>query len=136
MSKLKTIECIFGNPHLTSGEIEILRKYFDVNWKFAKSACIYYIDPESGIAMCKSASILYDKTSKYQFKTINVKTIKEYVNRLQKQETNLDRRDQQPTSGIQCATSKVTIASGHFEYGKIDFRWGGKAKIGKANLSF
>lgn len=135
MSK-ETIEYIFGNPHLTSKHVEILQKYFKVDWKFAKSACIYYIDPESGIAMCKSASILYDKTSKYQFKIINIKTIKEYVNRLQEQETNLDRRDQQPTSGIQCTSSKVTITSGHLEYGKIDFRWGGKAKIGKANLSF
>lgn len=132
----KTVECIFGNPDLTPKEIEILQKYFKVTWKFAKSNFIYYIDPESGVTMCKSESILYDKTSKYQFELISVKTIKEYVNRLQKQETDLDRRDQQPTSGIQCTSSKVTIASGHLEDRTIDFRWGGKAKIGKANLSF
>jgi hypothetical protein len=135
MSK-DTVKYIYGNPYLTSKHVEILQKYFKVDWKFAKSACIYYIDPESGIAMCKSASILYDKTSKYQFKTINVKTIKEYVNRLQKQETNLDRRDQQPTSGIQCTSSKASIASGHFEDRTINFRRRSKAKIGKANLSF
>ena len=135
MSK-KTIECIFGNPDLTSKHVEILQQYFKVDWQFAKSDYIYYIDPESGIAMCKPASILYDKTSKYQFELINVKTIKDYVNRLQKSKADFDRGNQQPTSGIQCTTSKITIASGHLEYGKIDFRWGGKAKIGKANLSF
>jgi hypothetical protein len=132
----ETVEYLYGNPNLTSKHIEVLQKYFKVDWQFAKSDFIYYIDPESGIAMCKAASILYSKSSKYQFELINVKTIKEYVNRLQEQETDLDRRDQQPTSGIQCSTSKVTITSGHLEYGKIDFRWGGKAKIGKANLSF
>lgn len=135
MSK-ETVECIFGNPDLEPKEIEILQKYFQVHWKFAKSDYIYYIDPEFSITTCKPASVLYSKTSKYQFKLINVKTIKAYVNRLQKQETDLDRRDQQPTSGIQCASSKVTIASGHLEDRTIDFRWGGKAQIGKANLSF
>lgn len=136
MSK-ETVECIFGNPDLIPKHVEILQKYFKVDWQFAKSDFIYYIEPVTGIAMCKSASILYSETSKYQFKIINVKTIiKEYVNRLQEQETNLDRRDQQPTSRIQCTSSKASIASGHLEYGTIDFRWGGKAKIGKANLSF
>lgn len=135
MSK-ETVECIFGDPDLTPKEIEILQKYFQVHWKFAKSDYIYYIDPEFSITTCKPTTVLHSKTSKYQFKIINVKTIKEYVNRLQEQETNLDRRDQQPTSGIQCTSSKVATASGHLEYGKIDFRWGGKAKIGKANLSF
>jgi hypothetical protein len=135
MSK-QTIECIYGDPYLTSKQVEVLQQYFKVNWKFAKSDYIYYIDPESGITMCKSESILYDKTSKYKFELISVKTIKEYVNRLQEQETDLARRDGQPTSGIQCTTSKATIASGHLEYGKIDFRRRSKAKIGKANLSF
>jgi hypothetical protein len=134
MSK-EIVECIFGNPDLIPKHVEILQTYFKVNWKFAKSDYIYYIDP-SGITRCESASILHNKTNKYQFKIINVKTIKEYVNRLQEQETNLDRRDQQSTSGIQCSTSKATIASGHLEYGKIDFRRRSKAKIGKANLSF
>ena len=135
MSK-ETVECIFGDPNWTSKEIEILQKYFKVNWKFVKSNFIYYIDPEFGTTVCKSESMLYDKTSKYQFELISVNTIKEYVNRLQEQETNLDRRDKQPTDRVQCPSSKVTIASGHLEYGTIDFRWGGKAKIGKANLSF
>ena len=134
MSK-ETIECIIGNPDLIPKHVEILQTYFKVNWKFAKSDYIYYIDP-SGITRCESASILHNKTNKYQFKIINVKTIKEYVNRLQKQETDLDRRDQHPTSRIQCTTSKATIASGHFEYGTIDFHWRDRAKIGKANLSF
>jgi hypothetical protein len=134
MSK-EIVECIVGNPDLIPKHVEILQTYFKVNWKFAKSDYIYYIDP-SGITRCESASILRNKTNKYQFKIINVKTIKEYVNRLQKQETDLDRRDQQSTSRIQCTSSQVTIASGHLEYGTIDFRCGGKAKIGKANLSF
>ena len=135
MSKLKTIEYIYGNPNLTSKHIEVLQKYFHVNWKFAKRDHIYYIDPESGKAMCKP-DYTFRKNYQYLFELINVKTIKKYVDRLQKQETDLDRRDQQPTSGIQCTPSKITIASGHLEYGTIDFRWGGKAKIGKANLSF
>jgi hypothetical protein len=130
------VECFFGDPDLTSEEVEILQKYFQVHWKFAKSDYIYYIDPEFSITTCKQASILHNKTNKYQFKIINVKTIKEYVNRLQKQETNLDRRDQQPTSGIQCTSSKASIASGHFEDRTINFRRRSKAKIGKANLSF
>ena len=132
----ETVEFIFGDPDLTSKEIEILQKYFKVDWKFDKSNFIYYIDPDCGIAMCQSASILYARNNKYQFELINVKTIKEYVNRLQKQETNLAKRDGHPTSGIQCTSSKVAIASGHLEYRKIDFRRGSKAKIGKANLSF
>ena len=132
----KTVECIYGNPDLTPKHVEILQKYFKVDWQFANSDFIYYIEPVTGIAMCKSASILYSETSKYQFKIINLKTIKEYVNRLQKQETDLARRNGQTTSGIQCTSSKASIASGHLEYGKIDFRWRGKAKISKANLSF
>ena len=132
----ETIEYIFGNPYLTSKHVEILQKYFKVDWKFAKSACIYYIDPESGITVCSPTTILHSRTSKYQFELININIIKEHVNRLQKQETDLARRDGQPTSGIQCTTSKATIASGHLEYGKIDFRRGSKAKIGKASLSF
>ena len=135
MSK-ETVECIFGDPDLTPKEIEILQKYFQVHWKFAKSDYIYYIDPEFSITTCKPTTVLHSKTSKYQFKIINVKTIKEYVNRLQKQETNLDRRDQQPTSRIQCSSGKITIASGHLEDRTIDFRRRGKAQIGKANLSF
>ena len=133
----ETVECIFGDPDLTSKEIEILQKYFKVDWKFAKSDFIYYIDPECGITMCKSASVLYARNNKYLFELTNAKTIiKEYVNRLQKPKVDFNRGDQQPTSRIQCASSKVTIASGHLEHGKIDFRWGGKAKISKANLSF
>jgi hypothetical protein len=132
----KTIECIFGNPDLTSEEIEILQKYFKVNWKFAKSNYIYYRDPKSDIVVCEPSTILHSRTSKYQFELININIIKNHVNRLQKQETDLARRDGQPTSGIQCTTSKATIASGHLEYGKIDFRRRSKAKIGKANLSF
>ena len=58
------VKCIFGDPCLTSAEIEILQKDFKINWKFAKSDYIYYIDPKSGTTMCKSESILYDKTSK------------------------------------------------------------------------
>jgi hypothetical protein len=134
MSK-ETIEFIYGNPNLTLKHIEILQSYFHVKWKFAKEDHMYYIDPESGKAMCQP-DYIFRGNDKYQFKLINVKTIKAYVNRLQKQETNLARRDGQTTSGIQCTPSKVTITSGHLEYGKIDFRWGGKAKIGKANLSF
>lgn len=134
MSK-KTIEYVFGDPYLTAKHIEILQKYFHVNWKFAKGDHIYYIDPESGKAVCKP-DYAFRNNEQYQFKLINVKTIKEHVNRLQEQETDLAGRDGQPTSRIQCTSSKTTIASGHLEHGKIDFRWGGKAKIGKASLSF
>jgi hypothetical protein len=136
MSKLKTIEYIFGCPEYTQEEINILQKYFQKDWKFAKTGYIYFIHPELGTAECQSSCVLHDPRIRYQFQHLTVKTIKEYVNRLQKQETNLDRRDQQPTSGIQCTSSKVTIASGHLEDRTIDFRRGSKAKIGKANLSF
>ena len=135
MSKLKTIEYIIGNNY-SIDSIKIFQKYFKVSWKFSKQNYIYYIDPELDITMCQPESIIFTEGDRYIFKQITLKTIKEYVDRLQKQETDLDRRDGQPTSGIQCTTSKVTIASGHLEYGKTDFRWGGKAKIGKANLSF
>lgn len=135
MNKLKTIEYILGDNYSIDA-IKIFQKYFQVDWKFAKQNYIYYIDPESDMTMCQPISVIFNENCRYIFKRITLKTIDSYVNRLQKQETNLDRRDQQPTSGIQCTSSKVTIASGHLEYGKIDFRWGGKAKIGKANLSF
>ena len=135
MSKLKTIEYIIGGDYSIDG-IKIFQKYFQVDWKFAKPNYIYYIDPESNKAMCQPLFITFDQSNNYKFRRITLNTVKEYVNRLQKQETNLARRDGQPTSGVQCTPSKVTIASGHLEYGKIDFRWGGKAKIGKANLSF
>lgn len=135
MSKLKTIEFIYGEDYSTDA-IKIFQKYFRVDWKFAKRDHIYYIDPESDITMCKPKSIVIIQSTRYRFKQITIQTIKQYVNRLQKQETNFDRRDQQPTSGIQCTTSKATITSGHLEYGKIDFRKRSKAKIGKANLSF
>lgn len=135
MSKLKTIEFIYGEDYSTDA-IKIFQKYFRVDWKFAKRDHIYYIDPESDITMCKPKSMVIIQSTRYRFKQITIQTIKQYVNRLQEQETNLAGRDQQPTSGIQCTSSKVTITSGHLEYGKIDFRWGGKAKIGKANLSF
>lgn len=135
MSKLKTIEYIIGGDY-SIDSIKIFQKYFQVDWKFAKPDHIYYIDPELDTTMCQSKSIIITQSTRYKFKQINLNTVKEYVNRLQEQETNLDRRDQQPTSGIQCTSSKITIASGHLEHGKIDFRWGGKAKIGQANLSF
>lgn len=135
MSKLKTIEYILGDNYSIDA-IKIFQKYFQVDWKFAKQNYIYYIDPESDMTMCQPISVIFNENCRYIFKRITLKTIDSYVNRLQKQETNLDRRDQQPTSGIQCTSSKVTIASGHLEHGKIDFRWGGKAKISKANLSF
>jgi hypothetical protein len=135
MNKLKTIEYIIGTNYAIDS-IKLLQKYFQVDWKFAKPDHIYYIDPESDMTMCQPGSMIFTASNRYIFKQINLNTVKKYVNRLQEQETNLDRRDQQPTSGIQCSTSKVTITSGHLEYGKIDFRWGGKAKIGKANLSF
>lgn len=135
MSKLKTIEYILGNNYSIDA-IKIFQKYFQVDWKFAKPDHIYYIDPESDMTMCQPKSIVITQSTRYIFKQINLNTVKEYVNRLQKQETDLARRDGQPTSGIQCAPSKATIASGHLEYGKIDFRGRSKAKIGKANLSF
>lgn len=135
MSKLKTIEYIIGADYSINA-IKIFQKYFQVNWKFAKPKFIYYIDPESDMTMCQPESILITQSTRYIFKRITLKTVDEYVNRLQEPKTDLDRGDQQPTSGIQCTSSKVAIASGHLEYGKIDFRWGGKAKIGKANLSF
>jgi hypothetical protein len=135
MSKLKTVEYIVGDNYPTD-VIKIFQKYFHVDWKFAKQNYIYYIDPDSNETMCKPFFITFDQSTNYKFKRIPLNTIKEYVNRLQKQETDLARRDGQPTSGIQCTTSKATIASGHLEYGKIDFRRRSKAKIGKANLSF
>jgi hypothetical protein len=135
MSKLKTVEYILGGDY-SIDTIKILQKYFRVNWKFAKQNFIYYIDPESNETMCQPLFITFDQSNNYKFKRITLNTIKEYVDRLQEQETDLARRDGQPTSGIQCTTSKATIASGHLEYGKIDFRRRSKAKIGKANLSF
>lgn len=135
MSKLKTIEYIVGDNY-TIEAIKILQKYFHADWQFAKKNFIYYIDPESNITMCKPESIKFTENYKYIFKQITFKTIKEYVDRLQKQEIDLTRRDQQPTSRIQCTSSKATIASGHLEYRTINFRGRSKAKIGKANLSF
>ena len=135
MSKLKTIEYIVGGDYSIDG-IKIFQKYFQVDWKFAKPNYIYYIDPESDMTMCQPQYIVFDENNKYIFKRITLKTVKEYVNRLQKQETDLDRRDQQPTSGIQCTSSKITIASGHLEDRTINFRRRSKAQIGKANLSF
>ena len=135
MSKLKTIEYIIGSDYSIEN-IKILQKYFHVDWKFAKSNFIYYIDSESNMTMCKPESIKLTENYKYIFKQVNIETIKEYVNRLQKQENDLNRGDQQPTSGIQCTPSKATIASGHLEYRTINFRGRSKAKIGKANLSF
>ena len=135
MSKLKTIEYILGDNYSIDA-IKIFQKYFQVDWKFAKQNYIYYIDPESDMTMCQPLFITFDQSNNYKFKRITLNTVKEYVDRLQKQETDLDRRVQHPTSRIQCTTSKATIASGHFEYGTIDFHWRGKAKIGKANLSF
>ena len=135
MSKLKIIEYIKGSDYSVEN-VEILQKYFHVNWIFAKPNFIYYIDPESDIAVCKPESIKLTENYKYVFKQINLNKIKEYVNRLQKQENDLNRGDQQLTSGIQCTPSKTTIASGHLEYRTINFRGRSKAKIGKANLSF
>jgi hypothetical protein len=135
MSKLKTVEYILGGDY-SIDTIKILQKYFQVDWKFAKPNFIYYIDPESNETMCQPLFITFDQSNNYKFKRITLNTVKEYVNRLQKPKTDLDRGDQQTTSSIQCTSSKVTIASGHLEDRTIDFRWGGKAKIGKANLSF
>lgn len=134
MKELKTIEYIIGDNY-SIDTIEIFRKYFRENWKFAKQGYIYYIDPESDLTMCQPESIIFSE-SKYIFKRITLKTVKEYVNRLQEQETDLDRRDQQPTSGIQYTSSKAAIAGGHLEDRTINFRRGSKAQIGKANLSF
>lgn len=116
--------------------IKLFQEYFQVDWKFAKQNFIYYIDPESNMTMCKPLFVIFDQSNKYIFKRITLKTVKEYVNRLQEQETNLTRRDGQPTSGIQCTPSKITIASGHLEDRTINFRRKSKAQIGKANLSF
>lgn len=135
MNELKTIEYIIGGDYSIDG-IKIFQKYFQVDWKFAKQNYIYYIDPESGMTMCQPISIIFTEGNRYIFERITLKTVKKYVDRLQKQETDLARRDGQPTSGIQCAPSKATIASGHLEYGTIDFRRRSKAQIGKANLSF
>jgi hypothetical protein len=137
MSKSKTIvEYVLGCSTYTQEEICLLQRYFQKDWQFAKTGYIYFIDPESGMTTCLSSRILHHPRSKYEFKYLTIETIDHYVNRLQKPKTDLDRGDQQPTSRIQCTSSKVTIASGHLEYGTIDFRWGGKAQIGKANLSF
>lgn len=135
MSKSKTVEYILGDNYSIDA-IKVFQKYFQVDWKFAKQDYIYYIDPESDVAMCQPLFITFDQSNNYKFKRITLNTIKEYVNRLQKPKTDLDRGDQQPTGRVQCSSGKVAIASGHLEYGTIDFRWGGKAKIGKANLSF
>lgn len=134
MSK-KTIEYILGCPTYTDEEICLLQKYFQKDWKFAKPGCIYYINPE-GITECQSADILHHPRSKYEFKYLTIETIDHYVNRLQKSKIDFDRGDQHPTSGIQCSTSKITIASGHLENRTINFRRRSKAQIGKADLSF
>lgn len=135
MKELKTIEYVIGTNYATDS-IKILQKYFRVSWKFAKPDHIYYIDPESDMMTCQPKSIIITQSARYKFKQINLNTVQKYVDRLQKPKADLNRGDQQPTSRVQCSSSKVTIASGHLEYGTIDFRWGGKAKIGKANLSF
>lgn len=136
MSELKTIEFIYGDPFLTQNTINLLQDYFQVDWVFAKHQFIYYLDPESGIPMCKSKCVLTQLSDKYKFKKITIQTIKEYVDRLQKPKTDLNRGDQQTASKIQCASSKITIASGHLEDRTIDFRRRSKAQIDKANLSF
>ena len=135
MSKLKTIEYIVGGDYSIDA-IKIFQEYFRVDWRFAKQNHIYYIDPESNMAMCQPGSIIFTESDRYIFERITLKIVKEYVNRLQKSKADFDRGVEQPTSKIQCASSKITIASGHLEDRAIDFRWGGKAKIGKANLSF
>lgn len=135
MNKLKTIEYIMGSDYSIDA-IKIFQKYFRVDWKFAKQNYIYYIDPESDMIMCQPVSIIFTENNRYIFKRITLKTIKEYVDRLQKPKADFDRGNQQTTSGIQCTTSKATIASGHLEYGTIDFRRRSKAQISKANLSF
>ena len=136
MSKLQTIEYILGCPAYTYEEIYLFQRYFQKDWKFAKPGYIYFINPKSGTTDCQPSTVLHDPRSKYEFKYLTIETIEHYVNRLQKQETNLDRRDQQPTSRVQCTTSKATIASGHLEDRTINFRRRSKAQIGKANLSF
>ena len=135
MSKLKTIEYILGDNYSIDA-IKIFQKYFQVDWKFAKQNYIYYIDPESDMTMCQPLFITFDQSNNYKFKRITLNTVKEYVNRLQEQETNLDRRDQQPTGRVQCSSGKTTIAGGHLEDRTINFRNRSKAKISKANLSF
>ena len=135
MSKLKTIEYIVGCNY-SIDTINILQKYFQVNWKFAKQKYIYYIDPESDMTTCQPESIVFTESDRYIFERITLKTVKEYVNRLQKQETNFDRQDQQSTSRVQCTSSKASIASGHLDNKTINFRRIVKAQIGKANLSF
>lgn len=135
MSKLKTIEYVIGTNYAIDS-IKILQKYFQVDWKFAKPDHIYYIDPESDMTMCQPKSIVITQSARYIFKQINLNTVQEYVNRLQKPKADFDRGNQQPTSKIQCTSSKITIASGHLENRAIDFRRRSKAQIGKANLSF
>jgi hypothetical protein len=135
MNKLKTVEYIIGGDYSIDA-IKILQKYFQVDWRFAKQNYIYYIDPESNMTMCQPGSIIFTESDRYVFKQITLKTINHYVNRLQKPKDDFDRAVEQPASGIQCTTSKVTIASGHLKYGTIDFRRRSKAQIGKANLSF
>ena len=135
MSKLKTIEYVIGTNYAIDS-IKILQKYFQVNWKFARPDYIYYRDPESDMTMCQPKSIIITQYPRYIFKQINLNTVQEYVNRLQKPKTDFDRRNQQPTSKIQCTSSKTTIASGHLEDRAINFRRRSKAQIGKANLSF
>jgi hypothetical protein len=134
MKELKTIEYIIGDNY-SIDTIEIFRKYFRENWKFAKQGYIYYIDPESDLTMCQPESIIFSE-SEYIFKRITLKTVKEYVNRLQKSKADFDRGVEQPTGRVQCTTSKITIASGHLEDRTINFRRRSKAQIGKANLSF
>ena len=77
MSKLKTIEYIFGDS-FTQSTINLLQDYFQVSWVFAKDQFIYYIDPESGNPVCKPKSILEEYSNKYKFKQITIKTIKEW----------------------------------------------------------
>ena len=79
MSELKTIEYIIGGDYSIDG-INILQKYFQVDWRFAKQNYIYYIDPELDMTMCQPQYTIFDKSSKYAFKRITLKTIKEYVN--------------------------------------------------------
>lgn len=135
MNELKIIEYIIGGDYSIDG-IKIFQKYFQVDWKFAKQNYIYYIDPESDMTMCQPGSIVFTESDKYVFKRITLKTVKKYVDRLQEPKTDLNRGDQQTASKIQCAPSKITIASGYLEDRTIDFRRRSKAQIGKANLSF
>ena len=135
MNKLKTIEYIMGSDYSIDA-IKIFQKYFRVDWKFAKQNYIYYIDPESDMIMCQPVSIIFTESDRYIFERITLKTVKKYVDRLQKPKADFDRGNQQPTSRIQCTPSKTTIASGHLEHRTINFRRRSKAQIGKANLSF